>query len=1073
MAYNAGSNQDWALNTSRVSVAVNNSVNLTNLDWCPTCGVCNNYNLLIDSYFMNRTTEAAAFMLCYCTSDLSDNSLINLINRVARAKSEGPFLTLSTAMNWAITNGVFVTNQNYPQIVTSGNTLNLDAGLPSSYPKTGTVWYDLTNNPNNNGTLVNGVTYNSGSKGYLSFNGINRYISFTTPTNIPIGNSNYTISVWFFINTISSNQGLVGWGNYGTTNQVNAFKLTTTGLSNSWGSNDLNVTTTITNGNWYNAVATFNGTTRSIWVNGVLIGSDLPIGHNVPNANNLTIGLTDTTEYYNGIISEVQIFNRGLTSNEIVSNYNALLTRYNGSDTNICVTPTYCPQLTPTPTQTYTPTPSTTPIVICKSYELSFAGIPEDTFVNYSYTDCDGIPQGASGYVGEIGTPVYFCAELDTVSSSTGVITVLGDCILSPTPTPTITSTPTRTPTQTPTNTATPTPSTTPIPSYQCSLQDVTIGTQTWAACNLNVSTYRDGTPIPEVQGEAEWAALTTGAWCYIDNNPTSGAVYGKLYNWYAMVGIWNAESLTNPVLRKEIAPVGYILPIRADWDILSGFLGGDSVAGGKMKSTNTSVNITPGYWLSPNTDATNSSGWSALPGGLRTEEGYFYFDSSFGKWWTNMGVESGIVEGESLWYLQGSLTREDLYTFNNQGSSIRVLLEPAPINCISLIGTIISPVPQTGVNNYYGVNVALDPWPISENVTVTGYIKDDDNPSNQYDFSIIIYSSEQSGETANNVLVTGGASTATMEITGVTPTTVTYNGNSVYFCGFQPPTPSPTPTNTQTPTVTPTATPYEIITGNGVCDVTVNGGSGGRGYFEYTIQLGIGTGTIQFTYDAYTVPDQFQIYYNGSLVIDTGFRGDSYYNSELNALGYPNVSGPGTGSASFTKTSASPETCLVVITAPIIGTAWTFLVGCPPIVPTPTQTPTNTATPTVTPTPSTTPPPNSVEWSEPPYGYGGDPSGGSYSINGTVEIIGDPVTFRAFVSIPDNAGPGSFTSYIWVGTPTPATNRYVEIERPRDVNNEAYSTSFMLPAGTYDFEVTNTWFGTGGAGEGGIVWTQ
>ena len=361
MAYNAGSNQDWALNTSRVSVAVNNSVNLTNLDWCPTCGVCNNYNLLIDSYFMNKTDEASAFMLCYCTNDLSDESLINLINRVARAKSEGPFLTLLDAMDWAITNGVFVTNQNYPQIVTSGNTLNLDAGLPSSYPKTGTVWYDLTNNPNNNGTLINGVTYNSGSKGYLNFNGVNRYISFTTPTNIPIGNSNYTISVWFFINTISSNQGLVGWGNYGTTNQVNAFKLTTTGLSNSWGSNDLNVTTTITNGNWYNAVATFNGTTRSIWVNGVLIGSDLPIGHNVPNANNLTIGLTDTTEYYNGIISEVQIFNRGLTSNEIVSNYNALLTRYNGSDTNICVTPIYCPQLTPTPTKTPTPTPTTTP----------------------------------------------------------------------------------------------------------------------------------------------------------------------------------------------------------------------------------------------------------------------------------------------------------------------------------------------------------------------------------------------------------------------------------------------------------------------------------------------------------------------------------------------------------------------------------------------------------------------------------------------------------------------------------------------------------------------------------------
>jgi hypothetical protein len=91
---------------------------------------------------MNKTDEESAFMLCYCTNDLTDESLINLINRIAIAKSEGPFLTLLTAMDWAITNGIFVTNQNYPPIVTSGNTLNLDAGLPSSYPKQ--VLYGMT-----------------------------------------------------------------------------------------------------------------------------------------------------------------------------------------------------------------------------------------------------------------------------------------------------------------------------------------------------------------------------------------------------------------------------------------------------------------------------------------------------------------------------------------------------------------------------------------------------------------------------------------------------------------------------------------------------------------------------------------------------------------------------------------------------------------------------------------------------------------------------------------------------------------------------------------------------------------
>jgi hypothetical protein len=140
----------------------------------------------------------------------------------------------------------------------------------------------------------------------------------------------------------------------------------------------------------------------------------------------------------------------------------------------------------------------------------------------------------------------------------------------------------------------------------------------------------------------------------------------------------------------------------------------------------------------------------------------------------------------------------------------------------------------------------------------------------------------------------------------------------------------------------------------------------------------------------------------------------------------------------------------------------------------TPTPTTTQTPTQTNTPTPSTTPPPNSVEWFGDPYvGYGGDPSGGNTQLNGTVEIIGDPVTFRAYVYIPFVAGGGSASTNIWVGTSTPATNRYVEIVSPPNDGN-AYSTSFTLPAGTYDWQVNFGWFGDAGSGgEGGIDWVQ
>jgi len=108
-------------------------------------------------------------------------------------------------------------------------------------------------------------------------------------------------------------------------------------------------------------------------------------------------------------------------------------------------------------------------------------------------------------------------------------------------------------------------------------------------------------------------------------------------------------------------------------------------------------------------------------------------------------------------------------------------------ITCIQIVDTVIAPVPQTGPNNFFGVNVALNPYPVSENVTVTGYIRDDGNPSNTYDFSLTIIGGTQSAETANNVLMTGPADTATIFVTGVTPTVVTYDGVIRVICGFEP----------------------------------------------------------------------------------------------------------------------------------------------------------------------------------------------------------------------------------------------------------------------------------------------
>ena len=135
---------------------------------------------------------------------------------------------------------------------------------------------------------------------------------------------------------------------------------------------------------------------------------------------------------------------------------------------------------------------------------------------------------------------------------------------------------------------------------------DVTIGTQIWTSCNLNVDTYRNGDPIPQVTDATTWANLTTGAWCYYNNSSANGTVYGKLYNKYAV---------DDP---RGLAPLGYHIPTDTEWNTLITYLGGTSVAGGKMKEAGTL------HWQSPNTGATNISGFTGLGSGFRGAAGGF-----------------------------------------------------------------------------------------------------------------------------------------------------------------------------------------------------------------------------------------------------------------------------------------------------------------------------------------------------------------------------------------------------------------------------------------------------------------
>jgi uncharacterized protein (TIGR02145 family) len=180
----------------------------------------------------------------------------------------------------------------------------------------------------------------------------------------------------------------------------------------------------------------------------------------------------------------------------------------------------------------------------------------------------------------------------------------------------------------------------------------VIIGTQEWQKENLNVSKYADGTVIPQVTDPTQWSALTTGAWCYYQNNTANGAIYGKLYNWYAVMGIYDDASAAYPSLRKQLAPQGWHIPSDAEWTTLTTYLGGESVAGGKMKSTGTSL------WLSPNTAATNESGFTGLPRGNRSNNGTFYSFGYFSQWWSSSEFTTVSAWTLVLSYNNGNATR-------------------------------------------------------------------------------------------------------------------------------------------------------------------------------------------------------------------------------------------------------------------------------------------------------------------------------------------------------------------------------------------------------------------------------
>ncbi|MDD2205607.1 MAG: fibrobacter succinogenes major paralogous domain-containing protein [Bacteroidales bacterium] len=140
------------------------------------------------------------------------------------------------------------------------------------------------------------------------------------------------------------------------------------------------------------------------------------------------------------------------------------------------------------------------------------------------------------------------------------------------------------------------------------------IGNQRWMTENLKVTQYNDGSTI--LHTASEWSGQTTGAWCYYNNDSDFDPNHGKLYNWHAV----NSDKL---------CPAGWHVPTVKEWTVLVEYLGGQAVAGGKMKEVGLA------HWFTPNAEATDESDFTALPSGYRKEDGIFGYKGNYSVWWS------------------------------------------------------------------------------------------------------------------------------------------------------------------------------------------------------------------------------------------------------------------------------------------------------------------------------------------------------------------------------------------------------------------------------------------------------
>jgi hypothetical protein len=336
MAFTSGTTNGFSLGaTKRATVALNPATSLVSgNNWFNGVDVSTQYLIYSDTFSQGQAPVTTARPTAWTTPNLTDASLLALINTLPDRVGQAPYTDINVALQWLQNSEkYFLIKNGYDDIVTDGLVLNVDAGWYNSYPGSGTVWTDLSGQ-GNNGTLFNSPTFSSNGQGSLNFDGTDDYVRVNESASIDITTNTITFGAWCYPTVSNKYQHILVKGvgesrQYGMWLSVNGTSQIFRNLNGVVGQTNVTISTPWVVNNWNYIMLVYNGSTIKIYLNGLEVFSENASGNISHTNSNVNLGGEPTQSYlFVGNITNGQIYNRALSADEIFQNYNTQKTRF-------------------------------------------------------------------------------------------------------------------------------------------------------------------------------------------------------------------------------------------------------------------------------------------------------------------------------------------------------------------------------------------------------------------------------------------------------------------------------------------------------------------------------------------------------------------------------------------------------------------------------------------------------------------------------------------------------------------------------------------------------------------------